>query len=258
MVYLCIHAALHSYPEECVTASNWQQPTVYRSQETREDLSLALCGIDCLSGESGELTDTSWQRSHLSHQRRPTALSSSNFLRRYQIVPVIASSQPGSSSFHDSMLFPLPPPPLIHSLSIILKGALKVVTNLGLLREINRVGKPSVWSLTNWGEMIEMFISDYSPCRPDSNILESDKICKHSKSLMPGRDSTKGTNWFLLSTAIDIVIPVYQDLPICALSQLGTSPGESLDKAAICILIGVIFKKRWKLEWLWKWVVICI
>lgn len=35
-------------------------------------------------------------------------------------------------------------PSPIHCLSICLEGALKVVTNLELLREINRVGKPSV------------------------------------------------------------------------------------------------------------------
>lgn len=46
---------------------------------------------------------TQWQRSHLSHHWQQTALSSSNFLRCYQIVPMIASSQPGSGSFHDSV-----------------------------------------------------------------------------------------------------------------------------------------------------------
>ena len=126
---------------------------------------------------------TQWQRSHLSHHWQPTALSSSNFLRRYQIVPMIASSQPGSGSFHDSMLFPLSPTSLIHSLPISLKGALKVVTNLGLLREINRVDYPSVWTLTNWAKMTETFISDYSLCQLHGNTLANGKISKHAESL---------------------------------------------------------------------------
>lgn len=63
---------------------------------------------------------------------------------------MIASSQAGSGSFHDSMLFPLSLPLLlIRSLSISLRGALKVVTNLGLLSEINRLCDPSGRRLTN-------------------------------------------------------------------------------------------------------------
>lgn len=50
---------------------------------------------------------TQWQRSHLFHHWQPMSLSSSNFPRYYQIVPMIASRQPGSGSLPDSML-PLP------------------------------------------------------------------------------------------------------------------------------------------------------
>lgn len=55
------------------------------------------------------------------------------------------------------------------------------MTNLGLLREINKICNPSVWSLTDWGEMIEMFISDDCRCCLECNTPVSDKICKHSE-----------------------------------------------------------------------------
>lgn len=165
---------------------------------------------------------TQWQRSHLSHHWQQTALSSSNFLRRYQIVPMIASRKPGSGSFHDSM-----PPTPIHSLYISLKGALKVVTNLGLLREINRVCKPSVWSLTNWGVMMEMFMLDYSPCRLECNALVSDKICKHSKSLGIGGDPYRAP-WVLLPN--NGMIPIKLGLPMkYAVSNIKQLPRQPLN-----------------------------
>lgn len=157
----------HSYEGEGVLQHIIDSSLQHTAALRLEKISLSLCYWLVSQVRVGNWL-TQWQRSHLSHHWQPTALSSSNFLQHYQIVPMIASSQPGSGSFHDSMLFPLSLTPLplfslsqlIHSLSISLKGALKVVTNLGLLKEINRVCNPSVRSLTNWGEMIEMLISD--------------------------------------------------------------------------------------------------
>lgn len=124
---------------------------------------------------------TQWQRSHLSHHWQPTALGSSNFLRRYQIVPMIASSWPGSGSFHDSMLFPRPPTSLIHILPISLEGALKVVTNLGLLREINGVGKTHLYGPWQTGEGWWRCLFQITVHINLCNTLACHKMHKHPK-----------------------------------------------------------------------------
>lgn len=159
----------------------------FRCLDSRE-ASLLLCvWLICKVREGNWLTQ--WQKSHLSHHWQQTALSSSNFLHRYQIAPVIASSQSGSNLFQDSVSPPHHQPSTsVHTVSISLKGVLKVVTNLGLLSEINRASKPSAQSLINWGDVIEMFMSDYGPRRLEYNTLMCDKICKHSKPLDIGGD----------------------------------------------------------------------
>lgn len=141
----------------CFTAYKWQQPTAYRGQETRENLSLSLCYWLVSQVRVGNWL-TQWQRSHLSHHRQPTVLSSSNFLQHYQIVPMIASSQPGSSSFHDSMLFP---PPLSYSQPLYLpQRSTEGCDKFGAFKGNQQSLQPICKVPANWGQMIEMLISD--------------------------------------------------------------------------------------------------
>lgn len=123
---------------------------------------------------------TQWQRSHLSHQWQQTAPSSSNFLRCYQIVPMIASSQPGSGSFHDSI------PARVFAVTLSLSQGRR---RLWLTWAFKGNQQSHLYGLWHTGEMIEMFTLDYSPCWLECNTPVTDKICKHSKPLPIGQDT---------------------------------------------------------------------
>lgn len=161
----------------CFTVSNWQQPVAHRGQGQEKRFS--ACVIDWSLRWVGNWL-TQWQRSHLSHQLRPTASCSSNFLRRNQILPMIASSQPGSASFHDSIPFLPLLPPCRFTAS---RPASKRCWRLWQIWGFQEISKESVNRLYAFRQtaMAAVFISDCASCQNEAWCGWSDKKCKHWK-----------------------------------------------------------------------------